>query len=121
MALIITDMDMPKCCKDCIFWNYYEGHCRIIIPSKWKDFDIDEEYEKRAYGCPLKSADEIPVLLDKAHEDGFKQGYLQAESDYKVQIDDMIAEIADVYVGYRHAYEVKHDIMQIIHKYCDKE
>lgn len=57
MAVIITDMDMPKCCKDCIFWNYYEGYCRIIIPSKWKDFDIDEEYEKRADG--FKSVDEM--------------------------------------------------------------
>jgi hypothetical protein len=65
MAVIITNMDMPKCCNDCIFWNYYEGHCRKIIPSKWKDFDIDEQYEKRADNCPLRSADEMTKEIEK--------------------------------------------------------
>ena len=35
--------------------------------------------------------------------------------------DEMISEIGSVYIGYRHAYEVAHDYMNIIHKYCDKE
>lgn len=62
--MVLIDMDMPKCCKDCIFWNYYEGNCREIKVSEWKDFDIDEEYEKRAYNCPLKSVDDYNSIFD---------------------------------------------------------
>ena len=40
---------------------------------------------------------------------------------FEKDIEQMVAEIGDVYVGYRHAYEVKHDIMQIIHKYTKEQ
>lgn len=36
-------------------------------------------------------------------------------------IEQMVAEIQDVYIGYRHGYEVMHDVMQIIHKYTKEQ
>ena len=82
MAIIITDMDMPKSCDECPISRYQELHdCPILRMYSTK------HSEKRLDDCPLKS------------------------------VDDMVVEIGDVYVGYRHAYEVKHDIMQIIDKY----
>ena len=45
-------------------------------------------YNKRDMDCPLKSTDE------------------------------MCNEIQNIYVGYRHGYEVMADVMDIINKYC---
>ena len=46
---------------------------------------------------------------------------LETDAIPRERIEQMVAEIGDVYVGYRHAYEVKHDIMQIIHKYTKEQ
>lgn len=36
-------------------------------------------------------------------------------------IDDIKAEIADIYVGYRHGYEIRNDALEIIDKHIGKE
>ena len=43
----------------------------------------------------LKEMDkrEFDNAINKAHEDGFEHGYLQAESDYKVVLEQIKAEI----------------------------
>lgn len=36
-------------------------------------------------------------------------------------IEDIKAEIADIYVGYRHGYEIRNDALEIIDSYIGKE
>lgn len=36
-------------------------------------------------------------------------------------LDDIKAEIADIYVGYRHGYEIRKDALEIIDKHIGKE
>lgn len=49
---------------------------------------IDVDSDERDADCPLKS------------------------------IDEMCNEIQNVYIGYRHGYEIMADVMNIINKYC---
>lgn len=55
MAVIITNMDMPKNCYDCDLHNYHE--CNLTTES------IEEDYcwngDRREKHCPLKSADKM--------------------------------------------------------------
>ena len=93
MAVIITDMNIPKTCGKCFLrckvGDYHAPVYRCSITGEIIDFSDYISYKQS--DCPFKSADE------------------------------MLNETLDVYVGYRKAYEVKSDIVAIIHKYCDKE
>lgn len=90
---------------------------------------IEGERTERQYDCPLRSTDDITVKLDNAHYDGYEQGYLQAVSDCKIQIDKMIAEIKEkTFVDYGEAYTdngkcliTEDDVLEIINKYCKGE
>jgi hypothetical protein len=54
MAVIITDMDMPKNCNKCKNKNCHYFH------QIWWDCDSDNDYSTiRHPRCPLKSVDEM--------------------------------------------------------------
>ena len=68
MAVIITDMDMPKGCADCPMceheiddsgysWNYW---CSVTD----KTMDINIHMDSCKNDCPLKSADEMTAEID---------------------------------------------------------
>lgn len=74
MAVIITNMDMPKCCGDCPLLESGYGHCELGIKIAF--------LSEKASDCPLKSIDDyilretvfdFKVKLDKwlflNHED----------------------------------------------------
>ena len=45
--------------------------------------------------------------------------YTERDPDCPLKsIDEMCNEIQNIYVGYRHGYEVMADVMDIINKYC---
>lgn len=45
----------------------------------------------------------------------------QYEARLKADIDKIRAEIADIYVGYRHGYEVMADVLDVFDKYEESE
>ena len=109
---VIIDIEMPKRCLDCQLMGREKMYCQL---HPRKDLNVIRVVSGKPEWCPIKSADDIAILLDGAHDDGFKQGYLQAESDCKVQIDEMIAEIE----AYNSPLIGKNVVLDIIHKYCD--
>ena len=48
--------------------------------------------------------------------DFYKGEYIE-----KSVLADIKAEIADIYVGYRHGYEIRNDALEIIDKHIGKE
>ena len=40
---------------------------------------------------------------------------------YGTQLEDIKSEIADIYVGYRHGYEIMADVLEVLDKYIGKE
>ena len=90
MAVIITNMDMPLCCKECCVFDGEYGECRYSSNVK---ITWDEE-DGRPKDCPLKSTDEMIEEIEKLHAWGDQFG--------------------NVYVTFE-------AVMDIIHKYCDKE
>ena len=87
MAVIITNMDMPKSCFECDKTYKWKKDGKVQCPHINMP-SISSNTTNRPSYCPLKSTDE------------------------------MCTEIQDVYVGYRHGYEVMHDVVDIINKYC---
>lgn len=61
MAVIITNMDMPKCCGDCPFLKSGYGHCELGIKIAF--------LSKKASDCPLKSADEMISEIEDEYFD----------------------------------------------------
>ena len=51
MAVIITNMDMPKCCGDCPLLKSGYGHCELGIKIAF--------LSEKASDCPLRSADKM--------------------------------------------------------------
>lgn len=69
MAIIITNMDMPETCGECILHRIGAGHCELGIM-------IDSLYS-RSRECPLKSEDDVaPVIHAKwiRHHAKFGEG-----------------------------------------------
>jgi hypothetical protein len=62
MAVIITNMDMPKSCKECNL-TYLDSGDDAYFGSTERRCVIDgsciDGISERAYDCPLKSTDEI--------------------------------------------------------------
>ena len=126
MAVIITDMDMPKSCLLC----WYKVHCNFFNP-----YLTDIQFKHT--NCPLKSADEYVLKggeewnlhYKNAFNDGFVEASKQDERIMKKQIDEMIAEInflsnSEVHDNSVTIYSwngMKKKVLDIIHKYCDKE
>lgn len=58
MAVIITDMNMPKSCYDCCFGNRtYRDNRRCIISNNVYSSLLTEDDTPK--DCPLKSVDEM--------------------------------------------------------------
>ena len=67
MSVIVTDMDMPKCCRDCD----YECINDIFV----SDIILKSEYiHKRHEDCPLKSV----------------EGLIEKIKEYWIQCDDLL-------------------------------
>lgn len=101
MAVIITDMDMPKSCSECSMfddrWDY--PTCFITRKSSGYNFPI---LEKRMVFCPLKSTDE---MISEIEDYNVRQNF-----DGRVTMEYM--------VGVTRGLDLSADI---VHKYCDKE
>ena len=67
--------------------------------------DIDDDYYKA-----LKNQEQLPnrLIMEMAITEG-------------TPLDDIKTEIADIYVGYRHGYEIRKDALEIIDSYIGKE
>lgn len=93
MAVIITDMDMPKNCNECKNKNCHYFH------QIWWDCDSDNDYSTiRNPHCSLKSINE---MIDEINS---------------IDLQDIGKH--DAYV-HNAVYKVVRDIKKIIHKYCD--
>ena len=77
MAVIITNMDMPKNCMDCRFGYFYrEGGANGIKCCLTQENSFGESKEEdsnfRFYCCPLKPVDGlIDKLADMADSDAY--------------------------------------------------
>ena len=122
MAVIITNMDMPKGC-------WYETDkklsnvttCPLIGECRNKHYNVNKLNE-RPNDCPLKSTDENTVS-EKSYTEEFN-ARKEAEFElYKLRrnIDEMIAEIEQLKVWNDGETVIKYGSLSIIHKYCDKE
>ena len=102
MAVIITDMEMPKSCMACKLTYIDTGDDAYFGRNEHRCvFDgscIEGERTERQYDCPLK---EVPdtYKLDGAYDDGFKHVYLQATADAESVLEDIKAEIGKLYVN----------------------
>ena len=59
---VISNMDMPLCCKECCLFDGEYGECRYSSEVKvtWGEED------GRPTDCPLKSTDEMIAEIEKA-------------------------------------------------------
>ena len=89
MAVIITNMDMPKSCYDC----WLKRSCKNAHVNGWLCNRRDDD-------CPLKSTDEMITQIENCSE------------TYVAGWDGKRSKTAK---------EMKQDILEIIHKYCEKE
>lgn len=67
MAVIITDMDMPKSCFDCDLHNYHFCDATGTLIEKNR---VDGT---RAGDCPLKSVDEMIEEIQQKHVHCFER------------------------------------------------
>ena len=89
MAVIITNMDMPKSCENCNHWSYHndEPICNITYS------DIGR-FDKRLNDCPLKSVDDYKPMLDKIKTEIEElRHYYPMGHDYQIAITRCIAVI----------------------------
>ena len=95
MAVIISNMDMPKSCDECPISRYQELHdCPILRMFTTK------HSEKRLDECPLKSADE---MIAEIEDYNVRKNFEGCTTEYMLGVArglDLSATIA--------------------HKYCDK-
>ena len=66
MAVIVTDMDMPKNCFDCDLNNY---HVCFATGDTIEDYLNEDEREPH---CPLKSADDVASVIHAKWEEKVK-------------------------------------------------
>lgn len=66
MSVIIRDMEMPKCCRDCYFFCYHG------VLASYHECDVSEKHIKgdyynsrRASWCPLIDTNEVVEHLEK--------------------------------------------------------
>ena len=68
-------------------------------------------------------------IPEETYKDIIENGFIYDEDNEVVThaikngtpLDDLRAEIQDLYVGYRHGYEIMADVLQIIDKYREGE
>ena len=85
MAVIITNMDMPRSCDSCKFSNYHDGddYCelfKILNGCSWRAKDV-----KWNENCPLKSTDEMIAELEtKVFTDAYDGQFVGIEDVKRV-------------------------------------
>lgn len=60
MCVVITGLDMPKCCIDCPIYNNEFGQCNCIPNSRFYSDDGTELYDpfkEKNSNCPLREID----------------------------------------------------------------
>ncbi len=61
MSILISGMDMPKCCIDCPIYDNEFGMCNLIPDSCFYDKGSGEPtydpFEERNKDCPLREVD----------------------------------------------------------------
>ena len=90
--------------------------CENITNQITKQREDSLVYEiRQAVGYNIDKEELIKALQYDRNQ--YQKGYADALS----VIEDIKAEIADIYVGYRHGYEIMADVLAILDKHIGKE
>ena len=90
--------------------------CENIESQMTKQREDSLVYEiRQAVGYNIDKEELIKALQYDRNQ--YQKGYADALS----VIEDIKAEIADIYVGYRHGYEIMADVLAILDKHIGKE
>ena len=90
--------------------------CENIENQMTKQREDSLVYEiRQAVGYNIDKEELIKALQYDRNQ--YQKGYADALS----VIEDIKAEIADIYVGYRHGYEIMADVLAILDKHIGKE
>lgn len=104
MAVIITDMDMPKAC--CTQIEVIPGYCTSVFCKLYECCPNKDIYNvnTKPNDCPCKSADEMIKEIENINDWAIRY----APTETKDKRPQIVAK-------------VKKHIISIIHKYTDKE
>ena len=84
MSKMITEIEKPKCCKDCVWYQadkWFGGSCGVSKEENgWnKRIEADEEYDVQKW-CPLlPKNDVIPVEWLRKYMDSLPDGSMAYE------------------------------------------
>ena len=106
MSVIVTGMNMPKCCHwDCVLCREDGGACILGTYDKTTDTKVERPKE-----CSLKSVDGLIDDIYNMADDSIVFGHIIGLTSGRKGIEETVNAITDAY---------RKIIIPIIKKYCE--